>query len=64
MKKRILKKILCVEEERKNEEEEKSEKKCHYCGTSLIIQPRQTRSADEGMTVFYLCLKCPRTIKK
>uniref|UniRef100_A0A6C0JR92 TFIIS-type domain-containing protein n=1 Tax=viral metagenome TaxID=1070528 RepID=A0A6C0JR92_9ZZZZ len=37
--------------------------KCRDCGGTLIIQPRQTRCADEGMTVFYLCKKCPKTFK-
>lgn len=60
MKKRTLKKLLCVDNKDTPSQEEK---KCHRCGTSLIIQPRQTRCADEGMTIFYLCLKCPRTIK-
>lgn len=39
------------------------QKRCHNCGTELIVLSRQTRSADEGMTIFYRCVKCPRTFK-
>ena len=59
MKNKTRKKIIGIEEEEKKVEE----KSCNICGTSLIIQPRQTRCIDEGMTIFYICLKCPRTIK-
>ncbi|XP_006821296.1 DNA-directed RNA polymerase I subunit RPA12-like [Saccoglossus kowalevskii] len=35
------------------------ERKCSQCGNdSMIYHTKQTRSADEGQTVFYLCPKC------
>jgi len=30
---------------------------CGKCNERIIVNPRQTRSADEGMTVFKVC-KC------
>ena len=38
--------------------------KCPSCGyTKALLETRQTRSADEGMTHFITCLKCGRNIK-
>jgi len=38
--------------------------KCPSCGyTKAHLETRQTRSADEGMTHFIICLKCGRHIK-
>ncbi|MFX1312538.1 MAG: zinc ribbon domain-containing protein, partial [Promethearchaeota archaeon] len=38
--------------------------KCPSCGYSKAhLVTRQTRSADEGMTHFIICLKCGRHIK-
>ncbi len=38
--------------------------KCPRCGYSKAhLVTRQTRSADEGMTHFIICLKCGRHIK-
>ena len=39
--------------------------KCPMCGSDEIYaESRQTRSADEAMTVFYTCLKCGWRKKK
>lgn len=38
-------------------------KKCSKCNSELVIITAQTRSADEGMTVFYNCKKCKKTVK-
>ena len=33
--------------------------RCPICGSDdIYAESRQTRSADEAMTVFYVCLKC------
>lgn len=38
--------------------------KCPTCGYNKAhLETRQTRSADEGMTHFIICLKCGRHIK-
>ncbi len=38
--------------------------KCPRCGFDrATLQTRQTRSADEGMTHFIICLRCGRMIK-
>lgn len=38
--------------------------KCRKCGyDKASIETRQTRSADEGMTHFIICLKCGKMIK-
>ena len=38
--------------------------KCRSCGyTKAHLVTRQTRSADEGMTHFIICLNCGRNIK-
>lgn len=38
--------------------------KCPKCGyTKAHLETRQTRSADEGMTHFIICLKCGKMIK-
>ena len=38
---------------------------CPSCGYDKAhLETRQTRSADEGMTHFIICLKCGRHIKK
>lgn len=38
--------------------------KCPSCGYDKAhLETRQTRSADEGMTHFIICLKCGRHIK-
>lgn len=37
--------------------------KCTACSGIVIVTTRQTRSADEGMTVFYICTKCNLTRK-
>lgn len=42
---------------------EKEGKRCKTCNSILQIISRQTRSADEGMTTFYNCLKCVKTYK-
>ncbi|XP_032836742.1 DNA-directed RNA polymerase I subunit RPA12 [Petromyzon marinus] len=35
------------------------ERRCPRCGgESMAYHTRQTRSADEGQTVFYTCVKC------
>ena len=60
--KKLKQKILSIQEQ-EPKDDDLNELKCKKCGSSLIIQPRQTRCADEGMTVYYLCRKCPRTIK-
>lgn len=34
---------------------------CRYCAsTELIISRKQTRSGDEGMTIFVRCVMCQR----
>ncbi len=50
-----------------DEDEEEAatvEKKCEKCGYRYAsYSTQQTRSADEGQTVFYTCLRCKnRTI--
>lgn len=37
--------------------------RCKVCNGIVIVTTRQTRSADEGMTVFYICTKCNVTKK-
>ena len=38
--------------------------KCRRCGYDKAqLETRQTRSADEGMTHFIICLKCGKMIK-
>lgn len=38
--------------------------KCRKCGyDKAALETRQTRSADEGMTHFIICLKCGKMIK-
>ncbi|MFX0070637.1 MAG: hypothetical protein ACFFAO_06060, partial [Candidatus Hermodarchaeota archaeon] len=38
--------------------------KCPRCGYNKAhLETRQTRSADEGMTHFIICLKCGKMIK-
>ena len=38
--------------------------RCRSCGYDKAhLETRQTRSADEGMTHFIICLKCGRHIK-
>lgn len=38
--------------------------KCPKCGyNKASLETRQTRSADEGMTHFIVCLRCGRMIK-
>jgi DNA-directed RNA polymerase subunit M len=38
--------------------------KCPNCGyNKASLETRQTRSADEGMTHFIVCLRCGRMIK-
>ncbi|XP_039250224.1 DNA-directed RNA polymerase I subunit RPA12-like [Styela clava] len=37
----------------------KLERLCGHCGhNEMTYKTQQTRSADEGMTIFYYCLKC------
>lgn len=38
-------------------------KRCNKCNNVLTIFTRQTRSADEGMTNFFVCKKC-KIVKK
>lgn len=37
-------------------------KKCPKCGDRMNVHSRQTRKADEGMTIFYMCNN-PRCLK-
>lgn len=52
-----------IEKKRKHDEEETEgptvERKCPKCGhDTMSYAALQLRSADEGQTVFYTCLKC------
>jgi DNA-directed RNA polymerase subunit M/transcription elongation factor TFIIS len=43
---------------------EKSDRPCRYCGSKkCFCWQEQTRSADEGMTTFYQCVKCGRRFR-
>lgn len=39
------------------------EKKCPRCGYKMILKSKQTRSGDEGMTHFWICVKCHKAIR-
>ncbi|VDK18683.1 unnamed protein product, partial [Anisakis simplex] len=50
--------------ELKNLKEPVVDKICEKCGhDQMSYTCRQTRSADEGQTVFYTCLKCKHSIE-
>lgn len=41
------------------------ERICGHCGHNVMTyKTQQTRSADEGMTIFYFCLKCEQLEKE
>lgn len=41
------------------------ERLCGHCGhNEMTYKTQQTRSADEGMTIFYYCLKCGQLEKE
>jgi DNA-directed RNA polymerase subunit M len=37
-----------------------SERDCPRCGGKMVMSVRQTRSADEGPTIFFTCLVCSK----
>jgi len=45
------------EEDVTNEEEQEQDNNCPKCGALLQLAGRQTRSTDEGMSMFYECVK-------
>ena len=38
-------------------------RKCKKCDGDIVVLGKQTRSADEGMTMFYVCSNCNDTKK-
>ncbi|MHA1792916.1 MAG: transcription factor S [Promethearchaeota archaeon] len=38
-------------------------KTCPRCGGKMILKSLQTRSGDEGMTHFWVCVKCNKSIR-
>lgn len=38
-------------------------KRCSVCNSVLRIVAKQTRSADEGMTIYAHCQRCVKTFK-
>lgn len=62
MKKHLLEKIITVKPFTPSPSNENT-KRCKQCNSELLVLSRQTRSADEGATTFYRCLKCYKTIK-
>jgi DNA-directed RNA polymerase subunit M/transcription elongation factor TFIIS len=64
MKRHLIQKIINVKPIVKTLlEDDRLIKRCEKCGNELLVLSRQTRSADEGATTFYRCLKCCKTFK-
>lgn len=42
---------------------EGAKRECPRCGANMIMKSQQTRSADEGITHFYVCIKCNKQIR-
>ncbi len=40
-----------------------SDRSCPRCGGKMIHRQQQTRSADEGITHFFICVKCQKMIR-
>ncbi|MBD3188866.1 hypothetical protein GF325_18705 [Candidatus Bathyarchaeota archaeon] len=38
-------------------------KTCPRCGGKMILKSLQTRSADEGQTHFWTCVKCNKSVR-
>jgi len=58
-----LKKLLQVKPGQSTPISDENAKRCKKCNSELLVLSRQTRSSDEGATIFYNCSKCSRTIK-
>ena len=42
---------------------EGSGRECPRCKSKMIMKSQQTRSADEGITHFFICIKCNKQIR-
>lgn len=64
IRKNLLEKLISIYSETDQKKIDENIKQCRRCNSELTVLSRQTRSADEGATTFYRCLKCLKTINK
>jgi DNA-directed RNA polymerase, subunit M/Transcription elongation factor TFIIS len=63
IKKNLVEKIVKINTTFIESPPDENVKRCKNCNNELLVLSRQTRSADEGATTFYRCMKCCKSIK-